>query len=516
MKHVFLLSCLPLFTVAHVNNHYQHVFQQESTPLSKSVAIIGGGAAGTSTAFWLNNVFSSNNSPIQLSMTIFDRNSYLGGRSTTVPIKGDASRFGSLELGASIFVDVNKNLIKATDVFGLKRITPMVQKKNVDTKRPGLGVWNGDEFLFEESGGYWDNIKALWRYGLSPLKFQAKQKQVVQRFLTFYEAADHGFESVSDIVDQLDYKSLLNMTAEAYLKTLGINERFTYEILQSATRGNYCQDLNALHALAVMVSMEASHGTWAVEEGNYRIFEEFASRSQANIQLNTKIAAVYNITELDSHGQQIPRFVVEAQNGSKWTFDDVVIASPLKYSGIELSFPFKHEGRDYHTVHVTLVAGYPNHSYFGRTAETMPSFVVTTGEPLTSRFKDGKAPFDTFSVHRVLENGEDVTKIFSAHVMTDELLDQMFLNRSWTYHKGWHAFPSLHPVTEVDSFPSFVLKPNQQEDSGIIYASAFENFISTMETQTIAGKNAARLLYEKWCSAALKQCQPFGDGWGSY
>ena len=103
-------------------------------------------------------------------MTIFDRNSYLGGRSTTVPIKGDASRFGSLELGASIFVDVNKNLIKATDVFGLKRITPMVQKKNVDTKRPGLGVWNGDEFLFEESGGYWDNIKALWRYGLSPLK----------------------------------------------------------------------------------------------------------------------------------------------------------------------------------------------------------------------------------------------------------------------------------------------------------------------------------------------------------
>ena len=76
---------------------------------------------------------------------------------------------------------------------------------------------------------------------------------MVQRFLTFYEAADHGFESVSDIVDQLDYKSLLNMTAEAYLKTLGINERFTYEILQSATRGNYCQDLNALHALAVMV-----------------------------------------------------------------------------------------------------------------------------------------------------------------------------------------------------------------------------------------------------------------------
>ncbi|KAI8337330.1 Prenylcysteine lyase-domain-containing protein [Blakeslea trispora] len=516
MKHLFLLSCLPLITVAHVNHDYQHVFQQEQVPLTKSVAIIGGGAAGTSTAFWLNNVFSSNNSPIQLSMTIFDRNSYLGGRSTTVPIKDDASRFGSLELGASIFVDANKNLIKATEVFGLKKVTPMTQKKQVDTGRPGLGIWNGNEFLFEESDSYWDNAKALWRYGLTPFKFQAQQRQVVQRFMKFYEASDHGFESVSEIVAKLDYESLLNMTAEAYLEKLGINQRFTHEILQSATRGNYCQDLNALHALTVMVSMEASRGTWAVEEGNYRVFEEFADRSKAKLQLNTKVTTIYNITEVDPYGQLIPRFVVEAENGSKWTFDDVVIATPLKYSGIKLTFPTKHERRNYHVVHVAIVAGHPNHSYFGRTAQTMPSFVVTTGEPLTDQFKDGKAPFDTFSVHRSLDNGEDVIKIFSPHKLTDELLDQLFLNRSWTYHKAWHAFPNLQPVTEVDSFPSFVLKANEHDSSGIIYASAFENFISTMETQTISGKNAARLLYEKWCSTTSKQCQPFGDGWGSY
>jgi prenylcysteine oxidase/farnesylcysteine lyase len=39
-----------------------------------------------------------------------------------------------------------------------------------------------------------------------------------------------------------------------------------------------------------------------------------------------------------------------------------------------------------------------------------------------------------------------------------------------------------------------------------------------METQTIAGKNAARLLYEKWCNTKHgfnNFCGEFGDGWGN-
>lgn len=75
----------------------------------------------------------------------------------------------------------------------------------------------------------------------------------MQQFLALYETTHKGFETVSEVVERLQYQSLLNMTAEAYLKELGINDRFAQEILQTATRGNYCQDLNQLHALAVMV-----------------------------------------------------------------------------------------------------------------------------------------------------------------------------------------------------------------------------------------------------------------------
>jgi prenylcysteine oxidase/farnesylcysteine lyase len=133
--------------------------------------LLGGGASGSSTAFWLRNVFGplEDNKNIQVHTTIFDRNDYIGGRSTTVPIKGNAS-LGHLELGASIFVEANHNLMTATEKFGLKRTTLTALEDMTVKERPGLGVWNGKEFLYEDTGSYWDSLKALWRYGLTPLK----------------------------------------------------------------------------------------------------------------------------------------------------------------------------------------------------------------------------------------------------------------------------------------------------------------------------------------------------------
>lgn len=43
----------------------------------------------------------------------------------------------------------------------------------------------------------------------------------------------------------------------------------------------------------------------------------------------------------------------------------------------------QHALREYHTVHVTVIAGVIDPSYFGRTAETMPTLIVTTGDPLS-------------------------------------------------------------------------------------------------------------------------------------
>ncbi|GAA5817285.1 hypothetical protein MFLAVUS_010828 [Mucor flavus] len=486
----------------------QHVLQDNNMPLTKSVAIIGGGASGTSTAFWLSNVFPSDGK-IQVVSTIFEQSDFIGGRSTTVPIKGDDS-LGTIELGASIFVEANKNLMTAAEKFNLE----LTQLTGVESARPGLGIWDGKELVFEQTGSYWDTIKAVWRYGFTPMKFQRKQKEVVEKFLELYDA-DYGFENIAKIVETLGFNSLFNQSASDYLKKLGVNERFSNEILQTATRGNYCQDLNTLHGLAVMVSMEASHGTWAVKDGNFRIFEEFAIRSKANVLLNTKVISVNNITEFDSFGNDVHKYAVETEDGIIQVFDEVVLAAPLRFSDIVFSFPTQHYKRDYHTVHVTLVSGHANPNYFGRNdIEKLPIFIVTTGHPLAQNFPDGKAPFETFSVHRILQNGETVVKIFSPNRLDEEQLDQLFLNRTWTYYKEWRAFPQLYPVENMD-FPSFILKANEQDAFGIVYPGSFESFVSTMETQTISGKNAARLLHEKWCSKST-HCKNFGDGWGDY
>jgi prenylcysteine oxidase/farnesylcysteine lyase len=52
------------------------------------------------------------------------------------------------------------------------------------------------------------------------------------------------------------------------------------------------------------------------------------------------------------------------------------------------------------------------------------------------------------------------------------------LNKSWVFHKEWHAFPELHPITGKNKFPHFILKASEDEQEGIIYTGAFENFIS--------------------------------------
>lgn len=146
--------------------------------------IAGGGAAGTSAAFWLRNAFPKEE---QLSITLYEKNDYLGGRSTVVPIKGNAS-VGFMELGASIYVPKNYNLMNATERFGLKRKRLAEESWN----GRGLGIWDGNSFLFEESGNsYWDTVKILWRYGYDPIRVsvvyygQKKRKTEIVPIETF-------------------------------------------------------------------------------------------------------------------------------------------------------------------------------------------------------------------------------------------------------------------------------------------------------------------------------------------
>jgi len=88
--------------------------------------------------------------------------------------------FAPLELGASIFVDANKNLMRASKEFNLTLTA--FEDEDSDT-----GIWDGQEFVLVvssvlldfptkpytasklNSGSYfkswWTTLKVLWRYG---------------------------------------------------------------------------------------------------------------------------------------------------------------------------------------------------------------------------------------------------------------------------------------------------------------------------------------------------------------
>jgi len=103
----------------------------------------------------------------------FDSFAFAG---STVVYPYDDGNLPAIELGASIFVEENKNLWRASTEFNLTRFAG---------ETDGVGIWDGENVIFTVRGLYtlsavlttakyesdwWGYIKFLWRYGLTSPK----------------------------------------------------------------------------------------------------------------------------------------------------------------------------------------------------------------------------------------------------------------------------------------------------------------------------------------------------------
>lgn len=148
------------------------------------IAIIGAGAGGSSAAYFLKHFGDLAEHGLETDVTIYDAADYIGGRSTVIwpwntdpftdpknrkwhdALSGDPGEAADdvvapVELGASIFVDANKNLQKARRLFGLEEDAYGGEDGN-------MAIWDGEQFVFEEKGGgavwdWWHKAKLLWR-----------------------------------------------------------------------------------------------------------------------------------------------------------------------------------------------------------------------------------------------------------------------------------------------------------------------------------------------------------------
>lgn len=150
-------------------------------------------------------------------MTVYERSSYIGGRTTTVNAYNDP--LTPVELGASIFVEVNEILKNASTRFGLK---PRVAESEESEM---LGVWNGERFVFtqKDGGWYWlDVARLIWRYGFAPLRTQRLMKSTIGKFRKLYAYPFFPFRSLSDRALDLDLISVTSLTGEQLLAANGV------------------------------------------------------------------------------------------------------------------------------------------------------------------------------------------------------------------------------------------------------------------------------------------------------
>ncbi|KAJ5795657.1 uncharacterized protein N7518_004197 [Penicillium psychrosexuale] len=519
-RHIPLLlySILAALLVSFGNAAEQEQLREAASATPKRVAIIGAGAGGSFAAYQLRKLADEAKIPVEI--TVYERESYVGGRSTTVNVFDDPAY--PIELGASIFVQINYNLVNASRDLGLT-------VNSADHARPretaeSIGIWDGTQFVFTLKNSYsWWNIGRLfWRYGLAPLRTQNLVKSVVGRFLRLYEEPLFPFSSLTEAAIAAD---LINATAspgDVFLRANEINSLFANEIIQASTRVNYGQNLQLIHGLESVVCM-ATDGAVSIEGGNWRIFDGALRASEVNIKVNTTAT---EISRNDDGTVRVSSKLNTATSSEHELFDEVVIAGPLQYSDISVSPPLEHTPDEipYVNLHVTLFASPHRISpkYFGLNDSNAraPETILTTlpkGVDLGSN-PDGVGLTDFWSISTLrtvdhsVAGSEDkqqhyVYKIFSPGRPTAEFIAQILglesetvgsnttigdlsiSDISWFHEKLWNPYPLLYPRV---TFEETLLAP------GVWYTGGIESFISTMETSALMGRNVATLMFQSW------------------
>jgi len=453
----------------------------DSPTATTRVAIIGSGAAGSSAAFWVGK--AKERFGLDVEIDVYDRESYIGGRSTVVYPYGNES-LKEIELGASIFVKVNKNLWRAIDEFNLTR-------RDFFDEDYATAVWDGEQFLVTYDGGWWDSLKALWRYGWQAFrKTEASVKGMLESYAQLYAADGPKWGSISELSRTLGFENLVSKTTAEHFLAEGVSSNYIYELIEAATLVNYGQDADSIHALEGACSMASSSAS-GVDGGNFLMFEQFLNHSNANVYLDTPVTSV---SPREGYGSQ---WTVTSSRGSQ-NYRGVILAAPFHGSRITVPASIEEQipPQPYVKLHVTLLtttSPHPSPAYFGLPdGSKVPQTILTS--QANSRQGGKKPEFNSLTYHHLVREGEWSVKIFSAALITDEWLGTVFGEGSikWTYRKEWDAYPKLPPTA---TYPPIKL------DRGFYYVNSFEPFISTMETETIASRNVADLfLHEEFQS----------------
>ena len=417
------------------------------------IGIVGSGVAGSSAAFFLREALGPS-----ADIVVWERDAVVGGRARSVAL-GDKHFDG----GATAISSLNEYLMNAT--AGMQRR---------DDTGGDLGVFDGATFRFLSSERALPlAARVVARYGFAPARVLPALKQTVHNLSRVYDLqrADVAFDTPESLFRALGLYELTQVTAYDHFKSLGVPDEFVKEFVDGASRDNYNQD-GGMNAFADMVSLAGAALAGEVFElagGTVQIPEKYLADARADVRLGAEVVAI--------DGSAPPYVVVDAA-GRRESVDAVIVATPLEFTSLSLpETAVAAAKRPYEPNYVAFAAGALNGTIFGDRAADLDAVLTVDG-----------VDFSCIGAHGS-EGGDRVYKVMSRSRLSDARVDELFEARASPIARvDWNAtgaYPVLAP-TPGAAWPPFVL------GDGVYYAN-MEVPVSCMETEIIAGKNAALL-----------------------
>lgn len=397
---------------------------------------------------------------------------------------------------------------------------PTLQSKDVPSTPSA--IFNGKEFSLKlGTCGICTDVKLVFRYGLSAIRFQLFLRSSLKNFSNIYTLQSEGkaFTTVHDMLQAMggqDYYEQTQISAQDYfVGKLGWSQKMIDEVFTAGLRVNYGQN-SGVDAFTTMVSMAGSESNslWNVVGGNKQIAQKALESSSATfhhsevlsitrIQQSESIPVTYTVTYQDvgltGEAKKNDATITSDQ------YDAVIFANPLTESIVSFAdFPnpiyTPAATSPYHRTVATFVKGQLNPAFFGLDTYgkdfpfdifTMSSTPEETSIPLCSIGLQIPSEATAETVAQYLTPVQDqpmrVWKLFSTQPLTQEQLDRIFLKQEGeAVAIDWHAYPEYVPP---EQYASFVL------DDGMFYTNTIEKSASAMETAAVGAMNCSLLAW---------------------
>mmetsp|Transcript_15646 Transcript_15646/g.29508 ORF Transcript_15646/g.29508 Transcript_15646/m.29508 type:complete len:607 (+) Transcript_15646:79-1899(+) len=581
LLHLLLVSCFIVASSSKEQNEY------------KTIAIIGGGISGTFTAKYLSDyddkcllditVFSPAPTATTLSKDEIDSErgatKYHQGSRVSSAVLHDGT---VVELGASIIFEGNKlvnDMINGDPDFLVKgepySVGHDVSKAEQLKIKTGMGIYNGKQ-VSKNNDNPWSLLMAnmtssqvekmmLWRYNLDLWRVDRATKRALESFNLIYDVLDSNhvktfLESPNDVWKTVGLAHAASVSFDKYLDTIGVSSSVSWwKSLFLGSQGvareelytaiNICNNnqLNSqMTGLAGLVNLAASTGKlFSIKGGNDKLLQSaFRQAKQRHDSVCQKKNVYGNESRIKWTEKMVKTLVSDFESGmelfdqqgkSMGTFDIVVLATPLQFSGINfLGKGSMFDSSVLHAIPLNEMVDSENsnaneHGHKNALGSHLPSSatrpytqVVTSvisnanlNMPYFNLVDPDKVPRsilftqrgrDDLNISSISQITDGIYKVFSSKVLTNETVVDIFGEdailetvKLWGGKEGG-ATPAFNGGGESSFSTKFMLYDGGHgagafdEGSALYYTNAMESAVSAIEISAVGSKFVSKLI----------------------